>query len=120
MIEELIAKVFEARNAAHLEHWRTKSYAKHKALGGFYESAIDLIDDLVEAYQGNFGIIGKIKYEEEYDDSKVDCVKCLTEDVTWIAEHRSHIAQDVDALENIVDEITALYLKTLYKLENLS
>ena len=120
MIEELIGKIFCTRNKTHVAHWKTKSYAQHKALGGFYESVIDLIDDLVEAYQGNFGIIGKVTYKEEYDDSKVDCVKCLTEDVTWIAEHRSHIAQDVDALENIVDEITALYLKTLYKLENLS
>ena len=118
MIEELIAKVFEARNAAHLEHWRTKSYAKHKALGGFYESAIDLIDELVEAYQGNFGIIGKLPDVGQIHND--DCIKCLSDQVAWIAEHRSHIAQEVDALENIVDEITGLYLKTLYKLENLS
>lgn len=118
MIEQLIAKVFEARNATHLEHWRTKSYAAHKALGGFYESAIDLIDELVEAYQGNFGIIGKVPDVGQTHNE--DCIKCLNDQVTWIAEHRSHIAQDVDALENIVDEITGLYLKTLYKLENLS
>lgn len=117
MIEELIAKVFCARNETHLAHWRTKSFAQHMALGDFYDGVIDLLDTLVEAYQGNFGIIGKVKYEtEEYDD----CVKCLTEQVTWIANHRSQIAQEVDALENIVDEITGLYLKTLYKLENLS
>ena len=118
MIEELIAKVFEARNAAHLEHWRTKSYAKHKALGGFYESAIDLIDELVEAYQGNFGIIGKVPDVGQTHNE--DCIKCLNDQVAWIAKNRSEIAQEVDALENIVDEITGLYLKTLYKLENLS
>ena len=119
MIEELIAKVFCSRNKTHLAHWKTKSFAKHMALGDFYDEVIDLIDKLVEAYQGNFGIIGKVEYEEKYTED-TDCIKCLTEDVTWIAEHRSHIAQEVDALENIVDEITGLYLKTLYKLENLS
>lgn len=117
MIEDLIGKVFCARNETHLEHWRTKSYAVHKALGNFYEDVIELLDDLVEAYQGNFGIIGEVKFPEE---KYKDCIKCLTDQVTWIAEHRNHIAQDVNALENIVDEITGLYLKTLYKLENLS
>jgi len=118
MIEELIAKVFEARNATHLEHWRTKSYAAHKALGNFYEDVIDLVDDLVECYQGNFGIIGKVPDVEQTHNE--DCIKCLNDQVAWIANHRSQIAQEVDALENIVDEITGLYLKTLYKLENLS
>ena len=118
MIEELIAKIFEARNAAHLEHWRTKNGEVHRALGKFYEKVIDKIDDLVEAYQGNFGIIGKVPDVEQTHNE--DCIKCLNDQVAWIAEHRSHIAQEVDALENIVDEITGLYLKTLYKLENLS
>ena len=118
MIEELIAKVFEARNATHLEHWRTKSYAAHKALGNFYEDVIDLVDTLVECYQGNFGIIGKVPDVEQTHNE--DCIKCLNDQVAWIAKHRSEIAQEVDALENIVDELTGLYLKTLYKLENLS
>ena len=37
MIEELVSKVFSARNASHLAHWATKSYAEHQALGAFYE-----------------------------------------------------------------------------------
>lgn len=118
MIEQLIAKVFEARNAAHLEHWRTKSYAVHKALGDFYEDVIELVDELVEAYQGNFGIIGNVPDVKQTHNE--DCVACLNEQVAWIAKNRSKIAQEVDSLENIVDEITGLYLKTIYKLENLS
>ena len=117
MIENLVAKVFAARNATHLEHWRTGSYAQHVALGDFYDEIIDLIDKLVEAYQGSFGKIGAVKLTIE---EETDCVRCLTADVAWIAKHRNEIAQEVDALENIVDEITGLYLKTLYKLENLS
>lgn len=117
MIEELVAKVFAARNMTHLEHWRTKSFAQHMALGDFYDGVIDIIDTLVEAYQGNFGKIGKVKLADETEE---DCIKCLTDQVSWIASNRSEIAQEVDALENIVDELTGLYLKTLYKLENLS
>ena len=92
MIEELIAKVFEARNATHLEHWRTKSYAAHKALGNFYEDVIDLVDDLVEAYQGNFGIIGKVPNVEQTHNE--DCVNCLNEQVAWITKNRSWFLQN--------------------------
>lgn len=118
MIEELIAKTFASRNATHLAHWRTKSYAAHVALGDFYDGVIDIIDNLVECYQGNFGLIKKVPDIEQLHNE--DCVSCLSNDVAWIAKNRSKIAKNVAALENIVDELTSLYLKTLYKLENLS
>jgi hypothetical protein len=118
MIEELIAKVFATRNNAHLEHWRTGSFAAHMALGDFYEDVIETVDKLVEAYQGNFG---KVKVVPDIKQShNDDCIKCLSEDVAWIAKNRSKIARNVASLENIVDELTGLYLKALYKLENLS
>lgn len=118
MIEEFISKVFAIRNAAHLEHWRTKSYAQHRALGDFYDSLIDEIDTLVECYQGNFGLIGDVRLE--HAGSKDAILSLLSRDVAWIAKHREKIAGGVDALENIVDGISALYLRTIYKLENLS
>jgi hypothetical protein len=116
MIEEFISRVFSARNAAHLEHWRTKSYAQHQALGEFYDGLVDEIDTLVECYQGNFGLIGEVKLTH----ADGDIVGLLSKDVAWIAKHREKIAGGVDALENIVDGISSLYLRTIYKLENLS
>lgn len=117
MINELIARVFEARNCAHLEHWNTKSYAAHQALGDFYDEVIDLVDSLVEAHSGAFGKVGKVDLGPR--QTKV-CITLLGEHVVWISKHREHIAQDIDAIENIVDEIVALYLRTLYKLKGLS
>ena len=67
MIEELVGKVFCARNLTHLQHWKTKSYAEHQAFGDFYEGIIELIDKLVETYQGAFDIIGDV---EVYEPSK--------------------------------------------------
>lgn len=40
MIEQLVSKVFAARNAAHLAHWSTGSYAQHVVLGDFYDGVI--------------------------------------------------------------------------------
>jgi len=73
MIEQLIAKVFMARNNTHIAHWKTKSYAEHVALGDFYDKVIDLVDSLVECYQGNFGLIGDIPNDEMHHDG---CTKC--------------------------------------------
>lgn len=118
MIEELVARIFRTRNQAHLAHWKTKSYAEHKALGSFYEDLIDSLDKLVEACQGSKGIIGHV--DLACKDESVEIIKALADDANWISKNRAKIAHNVPALENIVDEIVAVYLKTLYKLKNLS
>lgn len=113
MVDELIKRVFATRNCAHLQHWKTKSYAEHEALGGFYDEVIDLLDKFVEAYQGANGLVGDVKLST----GTGEILKCLEDDAVWIAKHREHLATDISALENIVDEITGLYLSTIYKLK---
>lgn len=113
MVEQLIARVFATRNCAHLKHWSTKSYAEHVALGEFYDSVIDVIDNLIECYQGNFGLIGNVKLTNETGD----ILKCLEADAVWFAANEDKITGEVDALENIMQELVALYLKTIYKLK---
>jgi len=119
MLNELIQKVFCTRNCAHLAHWRTKSFAEHEALGAFYDDIIDGIDKLVEAYMG---AAGKVVDPLEIPAVKPvkDILSHLSDEANWINEHREHIASEIPALENIVDEITAIYLKTIYKLKQLS
>ena len=119
MIEELVKKVFCTRNCVHLAHWRTKSYAQHKALGHFYEDIIGATDKFVESYMG---ASGKVINEFDVPAAKPvkDILKHLSDEANWINEHREHIASEIPALENIVDEITAIYLKTIYKLKQLS
>ena len=118
MIEDLVSRIFKTRNQAHLSHWKTKSFAEHQALGGFYDDVIDTLDKLVEATQGSKGIIGHV--DLSCKDESVEIIKCLTDDANWISKNRSKIASGVPALENIVDEIVGLYLSTIYKLKNLS
>lgn len=113
MIEKLIERMFKSRDAAHIEHWKTKSYAQHMALGDFYEDVIEKLDTYVEAHQGTFGIVGDIKGQEN------DVAKNISDDIVWLHENRSDITKGIPALENIIDEITGLHMKTLYKLENL-
>jgi hypothetical protein len=116
MITDLVSRVFAARDAAHREHWRTKSYAQHVALGEFYEAVIEDIDEIVEVFQGQFGPIGDFSVQTK----KVpDIAEYLRDEVDWIQSVRDVIANEDPAVMNMIDELCALYLRTLYKLENL-
>jgi hypothetical protein len=117
MIEQLISRVFYARNLAHYEHFRTKSYAQHKALGKFYDAVIGALDPLVEAHQGVNGIIGSIPAPE---DIKSDILKTLKGDAEWIEKNHEGVCGGNRALANLLDNVTSVYLTTIYKLENLS
>lgn len=119
MLEELVSRVFATRNAAHLAHWRTKSFAQHMALGDFYDGVIDKIDGIVEAIQGSTGkLIGNVSLAAT--DNRGDMAARLGDDCNWIVKNRDKIAQRVTAVENLLDDLCDLYLTTIYKLKNLS
>ena len=119
MLEELVSRVFATRNAAHLAHWRTKSFAQHMALGDFYDGAIDKLDGIVEALQGATGkLVGSVSLTAS--DSKGDIIPKLVSDCNWIAKNREKISEEVCAVENLLDDLCDLYLTTIYKLKNLS
>jgi hypothetical protein len=118
MIKELICKVFYTRNAAHLAHWKTSSYAHHVALGDFYEEIVDGLDKLVEAYQGTFGKIEGV--DDYYQDACKDITDHISEDLIWMNDNCDDITKDIASLDNILQELQAVYMKTIYKLENLS
>lgn len=119
MIEQLIGRVFYARNLAHFEHWRAKgdgSFAKHMALGEFYDGVIDALDPLVEAYQGAFELIGNIPAPDTVGN---DVLSVLEDDAGWIEEHHEDVCKGNRAVANLLDTVTGVYLSTIYKLRNL-
>ena len=100
----------------HIQHLRVTgvgSYAAHKALQGYYEAIPDLVDAVVESYQGKYGIIES--YPNVYH-SPTDPVKYLESLQKFVAEGRQDLPQDTE-LQNIVDEIADLINTTTYKLK---
>ena len=117
MIEKLVTQIFATRNIAHLAHWKTKKYAEHVALGDFYEDVVDLLDDYVECYQGMFGLI---KIDELPACDHEDILDYLQADLLFISSNRDKLSKKVAALDNMLQEIEGLYMKTVYKLTHLS
>lgn len=118
MIGRLIALLFLAREIAHREHLRTKSYAQHMALNAFYDGIVDIADSIAEAYQGRHGIIDKIPYLT--DDSTGDIAAVLEKQLAALEKIRySAVSRDETAIQNLIDGAVELYLSTIYKLRNL-
>lgn len=116
MIEQLISRVFYARNLAHWSHWRTKSYAQHQALGMFYDDVIDAVDALVEAHQGVHGLVGDIPAPSAKGS---EILPILRSDAEWIEKNHEKICEGNHAIANLIDNVTGVYLRAIYKLENL-
>ena len=115
-MNELIQMVFATRNAVHIEHWRTKSFSQHMALGDLYDELIEGIDALVECYQGAFGLVSPTPKDEKIGDIIVR----LEDDLLFISKNRSKITQGLPALDNILQELEGNYLRAIYKLKNLA
>ena len=118
-IEQLIARVFSARNAAHREHLKVKgagSFAQHMALGDFYNEIVSAIDSIIETDQGMYGLIGDFSIE---DVKPTNFAKFVRDEAIWIETNRDKFSKCAATLA-LIDDLTAIYLKTAYKLTNLA
>ena len=94
-------------------HFKTRSYAHHKALRQYYDQIPDLVDGLVESYQGLFGIVDD--YPNVYHSPK-DPVKYFESLQRFVADARQDLPQNSE-LQNQIDEIADLLNSTVYKLK---
>lgn len=117
--EKFIGMLFLARDVTHSVHLNTRSYAKHKALNEFYDGIVDLADSFAEAYQGRKGLIGPISLMSAKRTNNV--LEFLEDQVKDIESMRYEVCDKTDTpLQNIIDEIVALYLSTIYKVKFLA
>jgi hypothetical protein len=106
-----LATLLHSGTNAHFFHWATKSYAKHKTLGKFYENIIDLTDQLAEAYFGCYGQI--TQFPATYHQPKeplayMQSLQAFVKDARQDLPQESEIVQLID---NIAQEIdTTIYL----------
>jgi len=115
---ELISTLFFSRTQAHIFHLQTSSYARHNALGDYYDSIVGLTDSLVEAYQGTNGVLKGYTSESRFGQLEVEVIPYFEKLLLYIEKARSTVGEDSD-LQNTVDEIVSLVKSTLYKLKHL-
>jgi len=112
--KQFMGLLFAARDYAHRQHLATNSYAQHVALGGFYDGIIDLADTFAEAYMGRegkrIGDFASVAVPAGEPDKVLRRILDVIEDI------RDFVPAKDTALNNIIDEIVDLFLKTLFLL----
>lgn len=113
-INEIVGYCFTLQMLNRLYHWKTTSYARHKATDEFGQCLTTLTDHFVEVYMGRYGVkpvLRKLKLDEEYlTDNGIVNLFTLTRDYLKGFESKF---RDTDLL-NIRDELLAAINKTLY------
>jgi len=120
---KFFSKLFEARQMAHIFHLQVKgemgSGWEHTALNTFYDQILELTDEIIEVYQGQFGVIEGYEIVSSSNSGKKS-LDYLNEFVKYIKDERYEcIKEEETHLHNIIDEVVALCYKTIYKLTNL-
>ena len=116
---DFVGMLFLARDVTHSVHLNTRSYSKHKALQRFYENIIELADNFAEAYQGRHGLMGPISLQSAKKTTNI--IEFLENQLEEIEADRYKVCDETDTvIQNLIDEIVALYLATLYKLRFLA
>lgn len=117
-MESIIANMFSIRDTAHLLHLKSKSFAKHIALGDFYDGILELADSITEIYQGKYGIleIPQIQPLQKFNN-EIDFIKYAAD---WAEECKASINPQDTYLLNEWDNVISLIFRTKYKLENLN
>ena len=114
-LTDLVMCLLHSATVTHIMHWQTESYAAHIALGEYYSEIPELVDSVIEAYQGKTGIILR-KFPIETDDyeamTPLAYMEYLSEEMT---EGRALFGEDSE-IQNLVDAICDLIDSTMYKL----
>ena len=113
---EMISILLHSQTQAHTYHLQSTSYAEHKALQKYYEGIDVLVDTIVEAYQGKYGIVKGYKTMSFNDyngnESTIGYFQKLCDKVTELRD----CCED-SWLQNEIDNVCTLLNQTLYKLK---
>lgn len=111
-VVELVQELFHSRDVMHLAHLKTTSYAAHVAIGDYYDAVLGFADDLLETAQGCEGKLLDVTIPGAVYEEPLAHLAKMKECLLGCRETMEYEFQ-----KNIVDEITALVAKTMYKLQ---
>ena len=122
-MEQLASLLLHSRTQTHSFHLGVKgvgALSAHQALGHYYDTIGGLVDGLVEAYQGQYGLI-KLQPVSGLDtncDIK-NIISYFDKLCQAVAKLRKEEKLQMSWLQNDIDNIVTLLYQTKYKLVNL-
>ena len=117
IIGEFIGTLLHSATITHFMHLQATgegSFAKHSALGTYYDEIVDLTDSLAEAIQGCYGEI-ITNYPPMFANVTGEALEYMRMLKEYVANNRANMPQDSN-IQNEIDTIATLIDSTLYKL----
>ena len=112
---EMISLLLHSRTQAHTLHLQTESYPEHMALNAYYDGIGDIVDGLVESYQGKYGIIKGYKSYDLVGYKSTESTINYLKDLCSKVEDLRDCCKDT-YIQNQIDTVCELINSTLYKL----
>ena len=112
---EMVSLLLHSRTQAHTLHLQTESYPEHMALNGYYDGIGDIIDGLVESYQGKYGILKGYKSYDIVEYKSTEATIKYLKDLCGKVEKLRDCCKD-SYIQNQIDMVCELINSTLYKL----
>jgi DNA-binding ferritin-like protein len=122
-MEQLASLLLHSRTQTHSFHLGVKgvgSFSAHLALGNYYDTIGGLVDGVIEAYQGQYGLI-KLQPVSGLDTNNdiKNVIAYFDKLITVVAKLRKDEKLQMSWLQNDIDTIVTLLYSTKYKLVNL-
>ena len=106
---------------AHVYHLQVKgvqgSYATHEALGSYYEEILGMLDNTIEVYQGQYGLVDGYDIIDTKDTKTKEVLVYFEELADYIKHGKKCISDEDTHIHSLIDDIMALIYKTIYKLK---
>jgi hypothetical protein len=112
---EMMSLLLHSRTQTHTLHLQTKSFAEHMALNGYYDGIGDLVDGLVESYQGQYGIIESYKSYDIVSYKSTEATTKYLQDLCNKVNSLRDCCKD-SYIQNQIDTVCELINSTVYKL----
>ena len=122
-LEQLASLLLHSRTQAHSFHLGQRgvgSLSAHLALGAYYDAIGGIVDGLVEAYQGQYGLI-KLQSVSGLDTNNdlKNVIAYFDKLIQAVAKLRKDEKLQMSWLQNDIDTVVTLLYSTKYKLVNL-
>jgi hypothetical protein len=112
---DMVSMLLHSRTQVHTLHLQTKSYAEHIALNEYYDGIGDIVDGIIESYQGKYDIITGYKTYDlinyKNTEATIKYLKGLDDNIQKLRE----CCKDT-YIQNQIDNVNELINSTLYKL----
>lgn len=103
-LSELFVDMLRLRDQSHIFHWQTYSHSEHNALSEYYESYLDLVDDLAEM------IMGALKERPSVSNQTIELVDYSDRALQdYLVDARNVF--DINAKEVIPEEYSEIHNK---------